>query len=191
MAEHDLLDQVEKVAAMRRALPPAPEIQNFPFLDVENEKPVWLTELFEPGKPELILYHLMYNAEDHEFCPMCSMWIDGVNAVAKHVEQRANLAVASDAPAGQIMAYAHQRGWNNIRLLADDSDYFAREIGAKDANGDSIETVAVFTKDDGTIRNTYLTHAYESGHARHMDLLSPVWQILDLLPSGRSNWQPN
>src|SRR5262249_25259962 len=148
------------------------EIQNFPFLEGEKEKPVWLAELFEPGKPELILYHLMYDSDDHTFCEMCTMWIDGVNAVAKHIEQRANLAVASEAPMGALIAYANDRGWNNLRLLADDSDQFAREIGAKDSNGDSIETIAVFTNKDGALRNTYLTHAYESGHARHMDLLS-------------------
>jgi predicted dithiol-disulfide oxidoreductase (DUF899 family) len=49
----------------------------------------------------------------------------------------------------------------------------------------------VFTKDaDGTLRHFY-THHPRLAHdieQRGMDLLTPVYNILDLTPQGRGNW---
>jgi predicted dithiol-disulfide oxidoreductase (DUF899 family) len=189
-AEAAMRDQIEKVAEMRRQLPAGPQVTDYTFL--ENGKRVRLSELFADGKPELIVYHLMYWADDDEFCPMCSMWVDGLNAVAKHVEQRANIVVASIAPTEKLAAWAKRRGWNSIRVLADEGDAFARDLGAQDENGEPVETVAVFVKDGSAVRNTYLTHAFMFGEWRFIDLLSPVWQLFDLLPSGRSeDWHPS
>jgi predicted dithiol-disulfide oxidoreductase (DUF899 family) len=158
---------------------------------MEDAKHVRLSDLFQDGKNELIIYHLMYWADDDDFCPMCSMWIDGLDSVAPHVEQRANFAVATRASAERLRAWAKQRGWRRARLLSDVGPDFARDIGAEDANGDPVETVAVFVKDGTTIRNTYTAHAYMFEEWRFIDLLSPVWQMFDLLPSGRSeDWHP-
>lgn len=118
------------------------------------------------------------------------MWIDGLDAIAPHLEQRANFAVATRAPVEKLQAWAKQRGWRRARLLSDVGPDFARDIGAEDGNGDPIETVAVFTKDGDTIRNTYVSHAYTFGQVRGIDLLSPVWQAFDLMPSGRDDWNP-
>lgn len=188
-AELALRDHVESVAAMRRELPAGPQVEDYEFR--ENGERVRLSQLFAGGKPELIVYHLMYWTEDGEFCPMCSMWIDGLNAVSKHVEQRANIVVASKAPPDKLSAWAKRRGWNSIRVLADEGDAFARDMGAEDENGDPVETVAVFVKDGSTVRNTYLSHAFMFGEMRGIDLLTPVWHLFDLLPSGRTDWNPS
>lgn len=187
-AEVALQDQIEAVAAMRRGLPPGPEVPDYEFR--EGEKRVRLSELFSPDKPELIVYHLMYWADDDEFCPMCSMWIDGMNGIAKHVEQRANIAIATRASVEKLQAWAQRRGWHNVRLLSDEGAAFARDTGAEDGNGDPIETVLVFVKDGPVIRHMYTAHAYTFGKMRGIDLLSPVWHLFDLLPSGRDDWNP-
>lgn len=187
-AEVALRDQIESVAQMRRQLPKGPVVENYEFF--EGNQRVKLSDLFANGKPELVVYHLMYWADDDEFCPMCSMWIDGLDAIAPHLEQRANFAVATRAPVEKLQAWAKQRGWRRARLLSDVGPDFARDIGAEDGNGDPIETVAVFTKDGDTIRNTYVSHAYTFGQVRGIDLLSPVWQAFDLMPSGRDDWNP-
>jgi predicted dithiol-disulfide oxidoreductase (DUF899 family) len=188
-AEAALLNQIEEVAAQRRSLPQGPQVRDYEFR--EGDKRVRLSELFSEGKAELIVYHLMYWADDDEFCPMCSMWIDGLNRVAKHIEQRANIVVATRAPADKLQAWAKRRGWDAIRLLSDEGSEFARDIGAEDTSGDPVETVSVFTKDGSTIRNTYTAHAYVFGEFRRLDLLSPVWHLFDLLPSGRGDWNPS
>lgn len=188
-AELALRDEIEKVAAMRRGLPAGPVAPDYTF--TENGERVHLLDLFSYSKPELIVYHLMYWADDDEFCPMCSMWVDGLNAAAKHIEQRANIAVASKAPAGTLAAWSKRRGWNRIRVLADDGDAFARDLGAEDEEGNPVETVAVFVKDGTSVRSTYLSHAYMFGEIRYIDLLTPVWHLFDLLPSGRGEWNPS
>jgi len=187
-AEAALLDQIRAVAAKRRDLPAGPEVADYAFS--EGGRRVRLFELFSKGS-ELIVYHLMYWAADDEFCPMCSMWIDGLNGVAKHIEQRANLVVATRAPVEKLQAWAKRRGWDTIRLLSDDGPAFARDIGAEDANGDPIETVAVFERDGAAIRNTYLAHAFVREQWGYIDLLSPVWHAFDLLRSGRDDWHPS
>jgi predicted dithiol-disulfide oxidoreductase (DUF899 family) len=189
-AEVALRDQIEAVAAMRRQLAPGPVVRDYVFL--EGEKRVRLSELFAGGKRELVIYHVMYWADDDEFCPMCSMWIDGLDAIAPHLEQRINFAVATRAPFDKLQAWATQRGWRHARLLSDDGPDFARDTGAEDSNGDPVETVCVFTKDGSTIRNTYTAHAYVMGESRGIDLLAPAWHVFDLLPSGRSeDWNPS
>jgi predicted dithiol-disulfide oxidoreductase (DUF899 family) len=184
-----LRDRIERVAQMRRNLPGGPQVPDYTFL--EGERRIRLSELFADGKPELFVYHLMYWADDDEFCPMCSMWIDGLNAVSKHVERRANFVVATRAPVDKLRAWAQHRGWSSIRLLSDDGEQFARDIGAQDGNADPIETVAVFVKDGSAVRNTYLNHAYMLDEGRGIDLLTPVWHLFDLLPSGRDDWDPS
>jgi predicted dithiol-disulfide oxidoreductase (DUF899 family) len=188
-AEVAMRDRIEEVASARRSLPAGPEVPDYAFL--ENGKRVRLSELFTDGKPELIVYHVMYWADDDEFCPMCSMWVDGLNAVGKHVEQRANIVAASKAPPEKLAAWAKKRGWNSIRVLADDGDAFARDTGAEDGNGEPVETVAVFVKDGSRISNTYLAHAYVMNEMRGIDLIAPVWHLFDLLPSGRGDWNPS
>lgn len=188
LAEVALRDHIESVAALRRDLPPGPEVRDYQFL--EGDKRVKFSELFAADKPELLLYHLMYWADDEEFCPSCSMWIDGLDAITKHIEQRANFAVATRAPVAKLQDWAQRRGWRNARLLSDMGADFARDIGAEDDDGDPVETIAVFKKDGSAIRNTYIAHAYVLEEMRGIDLLSPVWHVFDLLPSGRDDWNP-
>jgi predicted dithiol-disulfide oxidoreductase (DUF899 family) len=185
-AEIDLRDRIEAVAAMRRELPPGPIVSDYEFL--ENGDRVRLSQLFERDKPYLILYHLMYWADTAEFCPMCSLWIDGYNAIAPHVTQRANFVIASRAPVDKLLAWGAHRGWYRLRLLSDEGSAFARDIAAEDAQGRPDSTIVVFAKDGNSIRHVYTAHPVLEDRPRGIDLLSPVWHLFDLLPSGRGEW---
>ena len=186
VAEIDLRERIEAVAAMRRSLPPGPVVPDFKF--IENGDRVRLSELFEGNKAELIVYHLMYWADDDEFCPMCSLWIDGYNGVVTHVTQRANFVIASRAPFERLHAWGAHRGWDRLRLLSDDGPAFAREIDAEDADGRPDSTIAVFKKDGDEVRHFYTAHPMLEDRERGIDLLSPVWHLFDLTPSGRGDW---
>ena len=187
-AEIDLRDRIERVAAMRRSLPPGPAVPDYTF--VENGNRVRLSELFADGKPYLILYHLMYWPKDDDFCPMCSLWIDGFNGIAPHVTQRANFVVASRAPFNTLQAWGARREWNRVRLLSDDGSSFARDIDAEDTEGNPDSTVVVFAKDGDRVRHVYTAHPMLEDRERGIDLLSPVWHLFDLMPSGRADWYP-
>jgi predicted dithiol-disulfide oxidoreductase (DUF899 family) len=185
-AEIDLRDRIEAVAAMRRSLPPGPIVPDYEF--IEDAKRVRLSELFSDGKPYLILYHLMYWADDDDFCPMCSLWIDGFNGIAPHVTQRANFVIASRAPVGKLQAWGARREWNRLRLLSDVGPAFARALGAEDADGRPDSTIAVFERNGDTLRHVYTAHPVLEDRERGIDLLCPVWHLFDLMPSGRGDW---
>lgn len=198
-AEIDLRDRIEEVAAMRRGLPPGPVVPDYEF--VENGDRVRLSDLFAPDKPCLVLYHVMFwskgpkswqpGAANDEFCPMCSMWIDGLNGVAAHVTQRVNFVVASRAPFDRLQAWANHRGWHRLRLLSDDGPDFARDIGAEDEAGDPDSTVVVFAKDGDRVRHVYTAHPMLEDRERGIDLLCATWNLLDLTPGGRGEWYPS
>src|SRR5712692_7362605 len=88
-AELALKDQVERVAALRRALPPGMYAPDYVFRegpmdlsrnDPEEFRDVRLADLFTDGHDTLLVDHLMFAAQDEEPCVMCSMWADGYNA---------------------------------------------------------------------------------------------------------------
>ena len=186
-AEIELRDRIEEVAAMRRSLPPGPAVVlDYEF--IEGGARVRLSELFAENKPYLILYHLMYWPDEDSFCPMCSLWIDGFNGIAPHVTQRTNFVNASRAPADKLQGWAAHREWHRLRLLSDDGPAFARAIDAEDADGNPDSTIVVFAKDGGEVRHVYTAHPMLEDRERGIDLLSPVWHLFDLIPSGRGDW---
>ncbi len=187
LAEKDVMQQIEQVAQMRRELPQGPEVPDYEFIGTDG--PVRLSQLFAPGRePYLVMYHLMYWADDDEFCPMCSGWIDGLNAVAPHIMQRVNFVVASLAPAERLRQWARERGWIRVPVLADVGTQLADAIAARDEDGDPSSTVAVFAKDGSTLRHTYTMHPDEEDDTiRGIDLLQPVWHVFDLTPTGRGD----
>jgi predicted dithiol-disulfide oxidoreductase (DUF899 family) len=152
---------------------------------------VRLSELFSaPGRP-LIVYHLMYGKAQTTPCPMCTMWIDGFNAVSNHVAQNADLVVVAAAEVPVLRAHARQRGWDTLRLLSSTGNTFKYDLGSEDETGRQDSTVSVFTRsEDDTLRHFYTGHPWFSSEIeqRGIDLLSPVWHLLDLTPDGRGDW---
>ncbi len=171
---------------MRRALPEGPEVPDYEFIGADG--PVRLSQLFEAGRePYLVMYHVMYWADDDEFCPMCSGWVDGLNAVAPHVRQSVNFVAASQAPPDALQSWARARGWNRMPILSDVGADLADAISARDEDGDPVSTVAVFSK-NGTLRHVYTMHPDEGDNTVHgIDLLNPVWHVFDLTPAGRGD----
>ena len=206
-AEIELRNNIERVAGMRRQLPPGPPVkQDYPFVegpsDLSSDTPtrtVQLSSLFEDGKDDLIVINYMYGPNDDAPCPMCSMWADGYNAVAPHVERRANLVLVAATDIAHLREIARDRGWENLRLLSSQGTTFNADYLVETDGGAQHPGVMVFHRDpDGTIR---LFHAAEmmlgdrftpppGQDARGIDLYSPVWQLFDLLPGGRGEWYP-
>jgi predicted dithiol-disulfide oxidoreductase (DUF899 family) len=159
--------------------------------DPSAYREVRLSELFAPDKDELIVYRYMFAPDDDQACPMCTMWADGYDAVAPHVEDRANFVLVARADIGKFRAWARGRGWRNIRLLSSRDSTFS-DVGAEEDDAHQIPGASVFTRDaDGTIRHFYTKHAeLDEDHNRGIDFLSPVWNLFDLTPSGRGEWNP-
>jgi predicted dithiol-disulfide oxidoreductase (DUF899 family) len=199
LAEIDLMRQRERVAELRRALPVGAILEDYTFtegpsrLDAGDEpvSTVRLSELFSALTRPLVIYHFMYGKKQANPCPMCTMWIDGYNGVEHHLTQNVDFAIAAAADPATLRAYARKRGWNNLRLLSCGDSTFKYDLGSEDREGRQDSTISVFTKEkDGTIRHHYSAHPRmgQEIKERGIDLMTPVYNVLDLVPQGRGNW---
>jgi predicted dithiol-disulfide oxidoreductase (DUF899 family) len=199
LAEIDLMKHIEQVAAMRRRLPQGAALQDYEFIEGPanlnaGDEPVTnvkLSELFTAAGRPLAIYHLMYGKKQNKPCPMCTMWIDGYNGVAQHIAQNIDFAIVAAADPKALRDHARARGWNNLRLLSASSNTFKYDLGSEDSDGGQDSTLSVFTKDaDGTVRHFYSVHPRMAPEIkeRGLDLLSPMWNLMDLTPRGRGDW---
>ena len=199
LAEIELMQHREKVAALRRGLPQGAVLQDYEFLEGpadldEGDEPIHsvrLSELFSAANRPLVIYHLMYGKRNVKPCPMCTMWIDGANGVAQHIAQNIDFAIVAAADPRALRDHARQRGWSNLRLLSAGSSTFKYDLGSEGADGGQDSSVSVFTKDrDNTIRHFYSAHPRMAPeiNERGIDLLAPVWNFMDLTPQGRGEW---
>jgi predicted dithiol-disulfide oxidoreductase (DUF899 family) len=149
---------------------------------------VRLPELFDEHDT-LFVYHMMLHPDEQHVCPMCSLWIDGLHGVSRHVTRHTALAVIAKAPLPTIRAWAIRRGWDGLRLLSSYGTSFNADMRAETENGDQLPMVSVFRKVGERVRHFYTQRANFMDNAEGgFDLLSPVWHVLDLLPAGRGEW---
>jgi predicted dithiol-disulfide oxidoreductase (DUF899 family) len=185
LAEIDLMRHRERVAQQRRELPPGPVMPNYAF----NNGTVTLDDLVT-DRP-FIVYHLMYGKRQTEPCPMCTMWIDGFNGVAQHIARNVDFAVAAAAEPDDLQRFGRERGWDQLRLLSCGDNTFKRDLRSEDEEGNQDSTVSVFVRDaEGAVRHHYTARPRmgEDIQERGIDLLAPVWHLLDLTPTGRGDW---
>ncbi len=196
-AEIDLRRQVERVASMRRKLPlggPVPEDYIF---DDGSGAQVKLSELFRNGLDTLLIYSYMFGPQAKQPCPMCTSFIDSLDGAAEHLTQRANLAVVAKSPAERIRQVAESRGWRRLRLLSSANNNYNRDYHGEGSDGGQVPMLNVFARRKGKIYHTYATELQflppEKGqNQRHIDMMWPLWNLLDLTPEGRgASWYPS
>jgi len=212
--EMELRRQVEKVAARRRTLPPGGAVsQDYAFEGQGADgKPatVKFSELFAPGKNALAIYSFMFGPERERPCPGCTHFLDGLDGATRHINQRVNFVVVAKSPLPRLLAFAKERGWRWLRLLSTADSAYAR-----DYFGDStalpvavrkqqefkageewdMPMLNVFRREGNVIRHFWgcelLYVPPEPGQEyRHNDLLDPLWNMFDLLPEGRGDFEP-
>ena len=192
--EKALRDQRERVAALRRQLPLDTVLDDQVFEEFRNSKRVVvrLSELFDDPSQPLVLMHFMHGKKQAEPCPMCTMWADGYNGVVPHLRRRMNFAVLIAGDIESFTSFAESRHWDHLRLVsAGDSD-FKQRVGFETEDGGQFPGLSVFVREaDGSLRHFYSQSALMGDDKfRGMDLLSPVWNFLDVTPEGRGDWFP-
>jgi predicted dithiol-disulfide oxidoreductase (DUF899 family) len=194
-AERRLRDQVEEVAAARRAMPAGKPIADYTLAtgprDLSESGPsrtVSLRELFGE-KDTLFVYHLMFHPDEAGACPMCSMWVDGFRGVLPHLEQNAAVAVVAKAPLPRLRLWGRRRGWDGLQLVSSYGTTFNHDMNAELEDGSQRPMASVYVADGPAVRHFYtLPASFIDNTERGIDLLSPVWNVLDLLPRGRGEW---
>jgi predicted dithiol-disulfide oxidoreductase (DUF899 family) len=203
-AERELRKHVELVAQLRRALPlggAVPEDYTFAegardLADNSSVFPVKLSELFRNRMDTLAIYSFMYGPEMKQACPMCTSFLDSLNGTAPHAGQRLNLAVVAKSPIGRIREFALGRGWHNLRVISSAGNTYNRDYHGESESGGQVPVFTIFVRRDGEIRHFYSTELVyapsELGqNQRHIDMMWPLWNLLDLTPEGRgANWFP-
>jgi predicted dithiol-disulfide oxidoreductase (DUF899 family) len=199
-AEIGLRRQVEEVAKLRRKLPLGGEVQeDFVFeepAEVVGMRKVRLSQLFAPGKDTLLLYSYMYGPDMVQPCPMCTSIIDSLDGAAQHVGQRANLAIVAKSPLPRLLTFARNRGWRNLHFLSSSDNLYNRFYHGEDEDGHQMPMLNVFVKKDGKVRHFWASELLlgkpEKGQDdRHVDMIWPLWNLLDLTPEGRGkDWYP-
>jgi predicted dithiol-disulfide oxidoreductase (DUF899 family) len=201
--EVDLRRSLEAVAALRRSLPPGgPVPQDYLFEEgsadlAENQtvRQVRMSELFRGGMTTLVVYSFMYGPKMEVPCPMCTSMLDSLNGSAPHVAQRTNLVVVAKSPIHRIRAFARGRGWRNLRMLSSADNSYNRDYHGEDEKGAQQPMLNVFVKRDG-VRHSWgselLFAPTDPGqNPRHVDLIWPLWNLLDVTPEGRGkDWYP-
>jgi predicted dithiol-disulfide oxidoreductase (DUF899 family) len=199
LAEIELMRQRERVAALRRLLPAGAIVQDYVFQEgpsnlEEGDVPIQnvrLSELFSGPNRSVVIYHFMYGKGQITACPMCTMWIDGFNGVALHLAQNLDFAIAAAADPSALRQHARARGWRNLRLLSCGNNTFKYDFRSEDGDGNQDSTISVFSRDrHGALHHVYSAHPWMAKDVkeRGIDLLTPVYNLLDLTPQGRGDW---
>jgi predicted dithiol-disulfide oxidoreductase (DUF899 family) len=214
-AETELRRTIERVAAQRRALPPGGAVpEDYVFEEAaEGGGEVRFSELFAPGKDTLVIYSFMFPrwpadtrpgpAEPETArlplaetpCPSCTSILDSLDGAAPHLAQQLSLVVSAKSDPARIATFARERGWRHLRLLSSRNNNYNRDYQAQTADGDQIPILNVFTRDGDGFRHRWATELIfapqeEGEEARHVDLIWPIWNVLDMTPGGRGN-DPN
>ncbi len=191
--EIELRRHIQRVAAMRRALPRGGEAKNYRFLD-ETGKEVGLADLF--GRHDtLFTYFWMYGPERERPCPMCTSFVGSLDIPAIDIEQRIAIAVVGRSPVARQLAFARERGWRNLNFYQTIGDDFAKDYRAL-VDGDEGAAVLVWKRQGDKV---YLFWAAEGGPetadpGQDPHLApdpTPLWNVLDWTPGGRgTDWYP-
>ena len=108
--EIELRRHIERVAQLRRALPPGGEVpKNYQFI-AEGGNTVTFRDLFG-DKQSLVVYSYMFGPQRERPCPMCTSLLGAWNGEARDIEQRVGLAVVARSPIEKLVAcFCQQTG---------------------------------------------------------------------------------
>ena len=190
--EIELRRHIERVAALRRQLPPGGEVKH-EYRFIGESGPATLADLFG-DKETLIIYSWMFGPQRAKPCPMCTSLLTALDGKVHNFEERVALVVTARSPIERLKEAKHKLGWRQHRLYSDGEGDFTRDYVHAD-DGD-MAGYTVFTRRDGTIRHFWSAEMNDEmsdpgQDPRDAPDLDPLWNLLDSTPEGRgSDWYP-
>jgi predicted dithiol-disulfide oxidoreductase (DUF899 family) len=191
--EIELRRQAERVAALRRNLPPGGEVSRDYHFVAEDGTDVTLTDLFG-AHDTLVVYSYMFGPQRDAPCPMCTSLMGGLDHKIADIRQRVSIAFTARSPIERLIDAKKARGWVDLPVFSDQTgDYTRGYVSADDAD---MPAYNVFTRRDGVIRHFWTDEiggdmADPGQDPRGAVELDPLWLLLDTVPSGRgADWYP-
>ena len=213
-AEAGLRRAIEEVAAQRRALPRGGAVpEDYRFEEATDDSEVRFSQLFEAGKDSLVIYSFMFPRYSGDTrpgpgegetarlplpetpCASCTSILDSLDGAAQHLTQQLNLAVVAKSAPDRIRNFARERGWHHLRLLSSRGNTYNQDYQAETPEGEQMPIVNVFVRDGDQFRHTWASELMyaprdEGMEPRHVDLIWPIWNVMDMTPGGRGS-QPD
>ena len=214
--EVELRRRMEAVAAARRELPPGGEIpEDYVFQgEGPDGKPmdVRLSELLAPGKDSLAIYSFMFPRDPEDDrpgpvreketaklppaewpCPSCVSLLDQLDGAVEHADEIMNFVVVAKSPLDRLLTWKRERGWRRLRLLSSAENSYNPDYLAETPEGGQRPMLNVFHRDGETIRHFWGSELFyapwDPGQdPRHVGTLEPLWNLFDLTPEGRPDW---
>jgi predicted dithiol-disulfide oxidoreductase (DUF899 family) len=213
--EIELRRAMEAVAAARRQLPAGGVVpEDYVFQGAGSDgipTNVRLSELFAPGRNSLLMYSFMFPRDPADErpgpatgqtallaleegpCPSCVALLDQLDGAVEHASQQVNLAVVAKAPLPRILAFAAERGWRRLRFLSSAANTYNRDYLAETERGAQQPMLTVFHRDGEAIRHFWSSELLYAPsdpgqEPRHVGTLEPIWNLFDLTPEGRPDW---
>jgi predicted dithiol-disulfide oxidoreductase (DUF899 family) len=192
--EIELRRHIERVAALRRALPPGGELPRDYRFDGENGAAT-LTQMFG-DHDTLITYNWMFGPKRERPCPMCTTLLSALDGEMPDILQRVAFAVIARGPIERLVAFKKERGWRYLRVYSSGSNSFNRDYANEDPDAGDNPAFNVFTRSGGTLRHFWGDEmgpqtADPGQDPRGAPDPMPLWAMLDLTPGGRgTDWYP-
>lgn len=142
------------------------------------------------------MVHFMFDNAWDKGCSSCSLWADGYTGTVAHVQRKAAFVVVVHAEYEKMAEFMKWKGWS-FPAVSSAGSTFNRDFGVSFTPDEISSGAGVFNYgrpfpasegpgysifhkgSDGVVYHTYSTYA------RGMELMSPVWGFLDMLPKGR------
>jgi predicted dithiol-disulfide oxidoreductase (DUF899 family) len=159
---------------------------------------VTLRDLFERRR-QLIVYHAMFDPTRDTACKHCSCIMDNIAGSLVHLTARdTSFAAISRAPAAKIEAFKSRMQWTFPWLSSFKNDFnYDYHVTLDPEKGSTVYNyktfdfrgelpgLSVFFRDNDVILHSYSTYF------RGLDMLLPMYHLLDRTPLGRQEDKAN
>lgn len=192
--EIELRRQIERVAAIRRTLPPGGEVTR-PYRFLGENGTVGIGDLFD-DETTLVIYSFMFGPQRERPCPMCTSMLSALDGEMPDIRQQVAFAVVARSPIDRLLAFKKERGWHHLPLYQDLDEEYSRDYRGIGKDGSDDAAYNVFTRKDGTIRHFWSEEmgpetADPGQDPRGAPDFMPLWTVLDTTPEGRPpTWYP-
>lgn len=194
----------DRINAARRRLPMVKIDKNYEFDGPEGK--VSLADLFG-DKPQLIVYHFMFDPTWEKGCPGCTGYVDELGDISLLNKRNTRFVLISRAPLEKLEKYKADKGWTVDWYSPDDGDFNydfhvthdpARALPDYNFMGHDAFVasrpndmpfgeapgLSVFFKIGDDVFHTY------SAYARGVESLTDSYSLLDVTPYGRQeDWE--